>query len=152
MEILSDIEVLTRLSVAVLFGALLGVERTLAGKRAGMRTYALVSLGSALFVLVSILITGLYADTTTMDPTRIASQILVGIGFIGAGLVVYHHDKLSGLTSAAGLWVAAGVGMASGFGLYTLGFLATALTLFVFTIMWLLESFIRRFTYNRREE
>jgi putative Mg2+ transporter-C (MgtC) family protein len=126
--------------MAVILGAILGIERNLAGKMAGMRTYALVSLGSALFVTISqmvIAISGEYA--AGLDPLRMASQIIVGIGFIGAGLVVLRGSQLTGITTAAGVWVSAGVGMACGFGLYPIALFATGLTLFVFTVLWIIE-------------
>jgi len=127
------------LLLAVLFGAILGVERNLAGKMAGMRTYALVSLGSALFVDVSRLVIAQSASAANYDPLRVASQIVVGIGFIGAGLVVLRGGHLTGITTAAGIWVASGVGMACGFGLYTLALFAVGLSLVIFTVLWIIE-------------
>lgn len=140
--IISYPDIFTGLFLAVLFGAILGVERNLAGKMAGMRTYALVSLGSALFVDISRLVlasSGVGLIGTSIDPLRMASQIVVGIGFIGAGLVIFRSGHLTGITTAAGIWVAAGVGMASGFGLYTLALFATGLSLMIFTILWVVE-------------
>ncbi len=112
------------------------------GKKAGMRTYALVALGSALFVLVPQVAVGLYSWDGNFDPFRVASQIVVGIGFLGAGLIIFQEkeNKLSGLTTAAGLWVTAGVGMAAGYGLYFLSSLVTLMVLSIFTIMWKVES------------
>jgi len=128
------------LLLAIIFGALLGVERNLAGKMAGMRTYALVSMGSALFVDISrLVIAGSAGSLANIDPLRVASQIIVGIGFIGAGLVVLRGSQLTGITTAAGVWVAAGVGMACGFGLYALAIFTTGLALFIFTILWIVE-------------
>ncbi len=74
-----------------------------------------------------------------MDPLRIASQIIVGIGFLGAGLIIIKDDKLHGLTTAAGLWVAAGIGMAAGLGFYLLALVVTILTLLIFTVFWHIE-------------
>ncbi len=137
---------------AVCLGGLLGLERTLAGKTAGMRTYALVSMGSALFVLISMMTTTLYFSGTSADPLRMVSQIIVGIGFIGAGLVWHRSSKITGVTTAAGLWISAGVGMACGFGLFSLATIATVLSLFVFTLMWFLEKLIKRFSYDNEEK
>lgn len=137
---------------AVCLGGLLGLERTLAGKTAGMRTYALVSMGSALFVLISMMTTSLYFGGTGADPLRMVSQIIVGIGFIGAGLVWHKSSKITGVTTAAGLWISAGVGMACGFGLFALATIATVLSLLVFTLMWFLEKLIKRFSYNNEDE
>jgi putative Mg2+ transporter-C (MgtC) family protein len=150
---LSTIDILIRLVIAVLLGGMVGMERTLAGKTAGMRTYALVSMGSALFVLVSQIVSASFIGLTNYDPLRMASQILVGIGFIGAGLVFHNHKemKTSGLTSAAGLWVSAGIGMATGFGLYSLAIIASLLTLLIFTILWYVEKGFKKVSYSDDE-
>lgn len=145
-NIISYPDIFISLLLAVFFGAILGVERNLSGKMAGMRTYALVSLGSALFVHISRLVIlqteGLGGN---YDPLRMPAQIIAGIGFIGAGLVVLRGNHLTGVTTAAGLWVAAGVGMACGFGLYTLALFATGLSLVIFTILWMIErDFVQR--------
>jgi putative Mg2+ transporter-C (MgtC) family protein len=137
--IVSYPDIFIGLLLAVLFGTILGVERNLAGKVAGMRTYALVSLGSALFVDISRLVIASSAVGSSYDPLRLAAQIVTGIGFIGAGLVVLRGGHLTGVTTAAGLWVAAGVGMACGFGLYTLALFATGLSLVIFTVLWMIE-------------
>ena len=149
MEI-STIEILLRLVVAVILGSIVGIERTMAGKNAGMRTFALVSMGSALFIVISEMVMFTLANPLSLDPLRIASQIVVGIGFIGAGLV-FHNDrnmKASGLTSAAGLWVAAGIGMACGYGLYAIGIIATLLTLLIFTLLWYIEKGFKKVSYG----
>lgn len=136
-------EIIIRLLVAVLLGLLIGTERLLVHKQAGMKTHALVSLGSALFVIVSELIAIKYANIGSFDPTRIASQIIVGIGFLGAGSIMLQDSRLKGLTTAGGLWVTAGIGMASGFGFYTLAFITTILVLFVFVVVSMFERPIR---------
>lgn len=121
-------------------GAILGIERNLAGKVAGMRTYSLVSLGSALFVIISRSVIATAGPlAANIDPLRMASQVIVGIGFIGAGLVVLKGSRLTGITTAAGVWVSAGVGMACGFGLYSIAFFAAGFSLFIFTIFWIIE-------------
>ena len=91
------------------------MEREISGHTAGIRTHALVTLGAALFVSMSTLLS-MDDATGAIDPTRIASQVVVGIGFIGAGVIIFRNDMLHGLTTAAGLWVAAGVGVAAGLG------------------------------------
>lgn len=138
-------DILIRLLAAAGFGGLLGLERTLAGKHAGVRTYALVSLGSALFVLISELVIKRYLGdpAVTLEPLRVASQVVMGIGFLGTGLIIFRESKVSGLTTAAGLWVGAGIGVASGFGLLALAGLATVLTLLVFTLLWLFEKRVK---------
>ncbi len=151
---LGTIDILVSLVIAILLGSLVGVERTLAGKTAGMRTYALVSMGSALFILISQIVTAQFIGLTNYDPMRVAAQILVGIGFIGAGLVFHNTQdmRISGLTSAAGLWVAAGVGMACGFELYVLAFMASLLTLAIFTVLWYIERFFKKISYRNEKE
>jgi putative Mg2+ transporter-C (MgtC) family protein len=147
---LSTIDILMRLVVALLLGGLVGIERTLAGKTAGMRTYALVAMGSALFMLVSIIVSAQLAGTVAFNPLFIAPQILTGIGFLGAGLVFHNNRDMrtSGLTSAAGLWVAAGVGMAVGFGLFALAIISALLTLLIFTILWYVEKGFKKISYS----
>lgn len=128
-------DVILRLAVAVGLGMLIGVERILVHKEAGMKTHALVSLGAAVFVIVSEMIYVKYGGISGFDPTRIASQVIVGIGFLGAGSIILQGNRLLGLTTASGLWVTAGIGMASGFGFYGLATVATLLVLFVLVVV-----------------
>ncbi len=141
-----NLEIFWRLAAATLLAALLGTERTLAGKVAGMRTYALVSLGSALFAIISQLVAVNYAGYFNFDPLRVASQVVVGIGFLGAGLIILRQQKISGLTTAAGLWVAAGLGLATGYGLYFVAAIVTVITFFVFNVLWLVEKWVERWS------
>ena len=85
-----------------------------------------------------------YGLGTSFDPSRIASQVVVGVGFIGAGLIFTKDSKLVGITTATGLWVSAGIGMASGFGLYNIAIIATILTLFVFVVLWFFEARLKK--------
>jgi putative Mg2+ transporter-C (MgtC) family protein len=144
--IISMADVILKLVLAVLLGAVLGLERSLAGKTAGMRTYTLVSLGSALFIIISELVAAQYLSRglPTVDPLRMASQVVTGIGFLGAGLIIFQEQKLRGLTTAAGLWVACGLGMAIGFGFYGVAVAVTVLTLFIFTVLWSIENFLSK--------
>jgi putative Mg2+ transporter-C (MgtC) family protein len=137
-------EIIIRLLVAGGLGLVVGAERLFGHKQAGMKTHALVSLGSALFVIVSELIVIKYGDVGGFDPSRIASQIIVGIGFLGAGSIMLQDSRLQGLTTAGGLWVMAGVGMACGFGFYSLAVITTALVLFVFIVVGLFERPLRK--------
>lgn len=123
-------------------GFILGIQREKIGKPAGSRTYALVTLGSAIFTMLSMstlwggvksMAFGL-GNVGTVDPTRIAAQIVIGIGFLGAGMIIFHDDKIQGLTTAAGLWVAAAIGMAVGLGMYWEALIITSL---VFAILFL---------------
>ena len=147
---LTTIDILIRLTVAVLLGGLVGVERTLAGKTAGMRTYALVSMGSALFAIVSLMVSENLVGTVAFNPIVLGPAIISGIGFIGAGLVFHNTADMrtSGLTSAAGLWVSAGIGLACGFNLYMVALLAALLTLLIFTIMWYVEKGFKKISYS----
>jgi putative Mg2+ transporter-C (MgtC) family protein len=140
----ATVDLITRLVVALLLGLVIGTERVWAHKTAGMRTYALVSMGSALFVLVSEEMVRAYTGFSGMNPLHIAAQIIVGVGFIGTGLIFTKDNKLMGLTTATGLWVCAGIGMASGFGLYKLAIVATILTFFIFTVLWFLEEHLKK--------
>lgn len=132
-----------RLGVAMLLGMLVGTERILAHKTAGMRTYALISMGSALFIIISLIIISQFQGVTNFDPLRIAAQVVSAAGFICAGLVFVKKDGVVGLTSSAGLWVSVGIGMAAGFGLYNVAIVATILTLFIFVVLWFVEKGLR---------
>jgi len=128
--------------VALLFGMILGIERVLAGRTAGPRTYGLVSLGSCLATILSIQAVAIY-NVPSANPFQIIEGIITGVGFIGAGLIIFRDSKLSGLTTAAGIWVSAIIGISVGYQLYLLAFFTTFLTLFVFTIMWKFEKGIK---------
>ncbi len=146
MDVLNgeNLNILLRLFIALILGSFLGLERTWAGKTAGMRTYALVSMASALFVIISRVVSQDYEGITNFDPLRMASQIIVGIGFLGAGLIIFRKEKITGLTTAAGLWVAAGIGISIGFGLYAIGIFATVMTVLVFSVFWYIEKKIKK--------
>jgi len=138
-------DLIVRLTVAVVLGLIVGAERSRIGKRAGMRTFALVSLGSALFIIMSGVVAFKFAQSFVFDPLRVASQLVVGIGFLGAGVIYVQKEVLTGLTTAAALWVVAGVGAACGFGLYTIAAYVTFLTLFIFEALWYVEAnFVRK--------
>ncbi len=142
--LMQNSEVIMRLSIAVGLGILIGIERILVHKEAGMKTHALVSLGAAVFVIISEMIALKYSVIGGFDPTRIASQIIVGIGFLGAGSIILQGNRLLGLTTAGGLWVTAGIGMAAGFGFYGLAAITTILVLVVFVVVNKFEEPIRR--------
>ena len=136
-------EILFKLALAALFGLLIGIERTTANKTAGMRTYALISMGSCLFVVISQAVASRFIGISNFDPLRVASQIVVGIGFVGGGLIMVQGHRISGITTAAGIWVAAGMGVAVGFHFYTVAAFVTLLTIFIFTILWHVEGRIK---------
>ena len=132
------------LIVSVVLGALLGIERSVAGKHAGMRTYALVSLGSCLFAMVGVLASYQLGVFSGVSPLQLAGSVAIGIGFIGAGLTALHLPAQTGgehaeLTTAAGIWVAAAVGIATGFELYAIAIVSTILGLLIFSVFTRLE-------------
>jgi len=145
-------DIFIKLAVATFLGMLLGVERLYAHKTASMRTYALVSMGASMFILISTTIVGKYMNNANFDPLRMAAQIISGAGFLGAGMIIFQEKKLTGITTAAGLWVSAGIGMACGFGLYTLAIFGTILTLFIFSVLWVIEERLRKITFISRSD
>ncbi len=147
----AETEIFLKLIVAMFLGMVLGIERVAAHKVAGMRTYALVSLGSALYVIISDIIGREYAGILDFDPVRMASQIVVGIGFLGTGLIIFTESRIIGLTTAAGLWMAGGIGIAAGYGMYSIALAATIMTLFVFTVMWMIEQRLRDKVFYKKE-
>lgn len=120
-----------RLLVAGVLGTVIGLEREYRAKEAGYRTHFLVSLGSALIMIVSQY--GfqdiLREDSVSLDPSRVAAQVVSGIGFIGAGTIILQKQIVRGLTTAAGIWATAGIGLAVGAGMYAISIAATLLTL-----------------------
>lgn len=149
----SQWDLVLRLTIAVFLGLLVGAERSRVGKRAGMRTYGLVSLGAALFVVIAGSVSYQYSDTFVFDPLRVASQVVVGIGFLGAGVIFVQRQMLTGLTTAAGLWVVAAIGVACGYGLYFIATYVTFLTLVIFEVLWYVEErFVRTARTDLEEE
>lgn len=144
---ITTIDIVTRLFIALFLGMLIGTERVWAHKTAGMRTYALVSMGSALFVIISNEMVKYYTGFSGLNPLMIISQIVVGVGFIGAGLIFTKDSKMMGLTTATGLWVSAGIGMAAGFKLFNIAIIATVLTLFIFIVLWFVEEQLKKTKY-----
>jgi len=137
-------DVVLKLVIAVGLGLLVGAERFFVHKDAGMKTHALVSLGSAVFVLVSEAMVQKYMNFPGLSPTMIPAQIVVGIGFLGAGSIMLYGSQLRGLTTAGGLWVTAGIGMAAGFGFYSLAIITTVLVLIILILINIIEKPIRK--------
>lgn len=138
---MNEFDIVWRMGGALLAGALIGLERTYRGRAAGMRTYALVALGSAL--LVAATIHGLpWAAQGTGDPTRVVQGIVTGIGFLGAGVIVKEGFTVRGLTTAASIWVVAAIGVAFGAGLFVPGVLATAVTWAALDLLHRLEGHV----------
>lgn len=137
---LSDTELIQRLLLAALLGGLLGFERELRQKSAGLRTNTLIAIGSALFTLMSYEL----ADAAGADPSRVAAQIVTGIGFLGAGAILRTDGGVYGLTTAATIWVNAAVGVAAGGGEYHLAFIATGITLGALLLLHPIEKLVDR--------
>ena len=125
-EILRNLELLLRIFVAMILGMLIGNERKNRMKSAGMRTHALVALGSALMMVVS---KYGFSDTVQGDGARLAAQVVSGVGFLGAGMIFVRHNLVSGLTTAAGVWTTAGIGLTLGAGMYTIGIISALMLL-----------------------
>lgn len=125
-------EFVLRLFVAAILGGVIGLEREYRAKEAGFRTHFLVALGSGLFMILSQFgfddVLGHY-EQVSLDPSRIASQVVTGIGFIGAGTIIFQKHVVRGLTTAAGLWVTSAIGMTAGAGMYVLSIATTVLVL-----------------------
>jgi len=130
-----NLEFVFRLLIAALLGAAIGMERELRAKEAGIRTHFLVALGSALMMIISQYGFSEAAPGRAADPSRLAAQIVSGIGFLCAGTIIFRREAVKGLTTAAGLWVAAGIGMAVGCGMYILAVTAALLTLAGFELV-----------------
>jgi putative Mg2+ transporter-C (MgtC) family protein len=133
----SEMDVVVRLVLVTLLSSIVGIEREYHHKPAGLRTNVMVGLGSAVFTLASIRAVDLFPAIAAIDPTRIAAQIVTGIGFLGAGTILFEKNRSSviGLTTAATLWVVAGIGVTIGMGLYLEGILATILVFFTFLVL-----------------
>lgn len=125
---LSYQEIAIRMVTSLIVGLVIGYERSRHHKPAGIRTYSLVCIGSALFMVISAYgFQGMeHLNTIRMDPGRIAAQIVTGIGFLGAGVIWKDRGNVRGLTTAANLWITAGLGMAIGLGLYFLTMISVA--------------------------
>ncbi len=140
LDLGTEIELTLRLIAALLLGAVIGVERELQRMPAGFRTHALVSLGAAIFTVVSA--HGLTGPMS--DPTRIAAQIVSGVGFLGGGAILHHGGTVRGLTTAASLWAVAAVGMAAGAGLYVVAVLSTVLVIIGLEVFQRVERMVKR--------
>lgn len=131
MFIMSEnVVILLRLLLAFVLSGLIGLEREIHGRAAGLKTHILVSVGSTLIMLTSIYMAETFTGITSADPSRIAAGVVTGIGFIGAGTILRSRASVVGLTTAASLWASAGVGLAVGCGFYVGAIFATALILF----------------------
>ncbi len=135
-----DTLVLTRLTISLVLGGIIGLERQLHRRTAGLRTHILVSLGSCLIMLTSLYVFDIYKAQVPLDPARIASGVITGIGFLGAGTIIRGSQGVSGLTTAASLWVVAGIGLAVGCGFLKAGIFTAALALIVLLVFREVET------------
>ncbi len=138
MDISTELTLLPRLLIATVLGGIIGYEREIHGRAAGIRTYAAVSLGAAMFTIINAHVPNL------SDHTRIVSNIVTGIGFLGAGIIFHDagNGLITGLTTAATLWATAAVGVAAGFGMYVISIFSTII---LFLLLYLNNApFIKR--------
>ena len=139
---LTDTQILIRLSLTLVLSGLIGLERQIHRRSAGLRTHILVALGSCLIMLTSLYVFDIYKNEVNIDPTRIAAGVITGIGFLGAGAIIREREGIKGLTTAASLWVVAGIGLAMGCGFYSAGVYTTVLALVALIFLRYLEDMI----------
>lgn len=142
----TDREIIFKLILSAVVGMIIGLERRLARKEAGLRTLSLISLGSALFIILGKDIIPRYwfdLEFATIEPSRVLSQLIVGSGFLGAGVIIFRQEKLHGLTTAATVWVTSAIGAAIGLGAYLPALISTLIVLFILIILWRLEKWLK---------
>lgn len=137
---MTNTQVIVRLILSALLSGLIGVERQLHRRTAGLRTHILVCVGSTLIMLTSIYIFDIYKEIAPVDPARIAAGVITGIGFLGAGTIIRYGEEIRGLTTAASLWVLAAVGLAVGCGFYSAAIATTVLVLMALLLLRRLEN------------
>jgi len=126
---MGNFQIILRLALAAVLSGVIGFEREVHGRAAGLRTHILVCVGSALIMLTSLYIFDIYISRVSLDPTRLATGVITGIGFLGAGTIIRSGVSIKGLTTAASIWAVAGVGLAVGCGFYIGAFATTAIML-----------------------
>ncbi len=137
---MSDKEIFIRLVLSLILGGLVGLERQIHRRTAGLRTHILVCLGSCLIMLTSIYIFDIFKDKVPLDPARIAAGVITGIGFLGAGAIIRSGEAVKGLTTAASLWVVAGIGLAVGCGFFNAALCTAVLALITLLLLGYIES------------
>lgn len=147
-----ELAIFVKILLAAVAGAIIGLEREIHGRPAGLRTHLLVAAGSCLMIIVSEAFYLKYGDlpgtgVVRIDPSRVAAQIITGIGFLGAGVIIKEGLTVRGLTTAASLWMVAGIGMAYGMGMLTVGSIGTAVALFSLLFLKKLEPRIKKDRY-----
>ncbi len=139
---LTDNQIILRLVLSVVLSGLIGLERQMHKRYAGLRTHILVSLGSCLIMLTSLYVFDIYKDKVPLDPARIAAGVITGIGFLGAGTIIREREGVKGLTTAASLWVVAAIGLAVGCGFQKAAVYATILALVVLFFLRYVEEIL----------
>jgi len=137
-----NLEIVFQLFLAMILGGFVGLEREYRRKEAGLRTFSLVCLGAALFTTITFEIFNSYSKVLglSFDPSRIIGQIVLGVGFLGAGLIIFRQARVEGLTTAAALWVVAAIGAAIGIKLYFLAIFVTFLTVLILAGLNIIEE------------
>lgn len=141
---IAPLAIFGRLILAIILGGLIGFEREVKKRSAGLRTHILVSLGSCLIMLTSMYVFDIYKDITTLDPARIAAGIITGIGFLGAGAIIRSGEAVRGLTTAASLWLVAAIGMGIGCGFYLASLVTAVLAIAILFFLGQLEKGISK--------
>ena len=138
---ISQIQIIFQLVLATVLGGIIGLEREHKKKAAGFQTYSLVTLGSCLFTIISFELFNFFSGEigVSFDPSRIIVAVATGIGFIGAGVIIYRRFRIEGITTAAGLWCSAAIGVAIGAKLYFIGLLAAFLAIIILFIFGKVE-------------
>jgi len=148
-------DLIARVFVAAVLGGVIGAERQFRSKQAGLRTHFIIALGSALFTVISIYgFKDIMAQNPnySFDPSRIAAQIVTGIGFLGAGIIIFQKNSIHGLTTAAGIWTTSAIGIGCGCGMYSLAIAGTLLTLVGFELLGYIDGTFRNARKNAGEE
>ena len=142
MEFSGDFQIIFQLLLAVILGSLIGLEREFKRKEAGLQTYSLVALGTCIFTILSFEVFNNFLGKAgiSFDPSRVIQAVAIGIGFIGAGIIIYRQFRVEGLTTAAGLWVTAAIGIAIGAKFYFLAILGTLFTVLILAGLGSLEE------------
>ncbi len=139
---LTDFQIIMRLTLTVVLSGMIGLERQLHKRTAGLRTHILGSLGSCLIMLTSLYVFDIYKEIANPDPARIAAGVITGIGFLGAGTIIREKEGVRGLTTAASLWVVAGVGLAVGCGFKRAAVYTTVIAVIVLFFLRFAEGII----------
>lgn len=140
-----EIDIILKILLAAMLGGIIGLERELSHKEAGLRTNILIAIGSALITILSFKIAAL---SKTADPARLTAQIVSGIGFLGAGAIIQARFAVHGLTTAATIWTVAAIGIAVGSGFYLVAFLVTIFVVLVLTVFKFLLAYLEKQKQN----